>query len=218
MVTPHWLELILTTALVVLGGFQVLVYFRQVAIMDKQADIAANQFNAAIRLDRPYMWISAIPAARSESDDVATGIAHYSMINYGKTPALIEFMCWGLQVVENFDGSPDYTKCTETSGDVVYEAGRYRPSANTPGGAPTDPDYRAGYATKKTDISEAQKAAIRSGKAFLVFVGIVRYKSIFQHEHVGKFAYRYQANRAEPGFGEYRPMSDNKRWHDPTEE
>ncbi len=212
------MELILTTALVVLGGFQVLVYFRQVAIMDKQADIAASQFNAAVRLDRPYMWISAVPAGRSGSDDVETGIAHYSMINYGKTPALVEYMCWGLQVVENFDGSPDYTKCAESSGDVVYEAGQYQPGSNRPGSASTDREYLAGYPTRKIKITEAQKADIRSGKAFLVFVGIVRYKSIFQHEHIGRFAYRYQANRAEPGFGEYRPIADNKKWHDPTEQ
>jgi hypothetical protein len=49
-VRPHWIEVILTIALIVVGGFQVGIYLRQASIMDKQADIAtaANKQNAIV--------------------------------------------------------------------------------------------------------------------------------------------------------------------------
>ena len=52
---PHWVELVLGAALVVIGAFQVCIYGRQTTIMQTQANISADQLAANIADIRPWL-------------------------------------------------------------------------------------------------------------------------------------------------------------------
>jgi hypothetical protein len=86
----HWIEIILTTALVGIAYFQYTVYSRQANIMDKQAHIAAKQNDISIATERAWIW----PTVDIGGDLVFAGngssqiTLKYTLENSGNTPAL----------------------------------------------------------------------------------------------------------------------------------
>jgi hypothetical protein len=55
-VRPHWVEIVLAVALIVVGGAQVCIYLRQASIMDKQATIAEEQTRLAKINERAFIF------------------------------------------------------------------------------------------------------------------------------------------------------------------
>lgn len=165
--------------------------------------------DASKRLERPYMWIYPIPHTRQEvPDPVTTGIARYALVNYGKTPAIIKRMCWGLQVVRDLSLShaPDYKRCSYSGFEQVFEPGQHTPEGSK---------YLAGIALSPIQLTDADREDIGKKSAELMFIARFEYTSIFGDPHSSRFAYSYAVDG--PDAGEFLPVRDRPEWHNPTE-
>ena len=82
----HYVEIILTIALVGIAYFQFTVYKSQAVIMQKEADIASEQNKISMEAQRAFVFVKEIPWAATKSDkgDVAWNIL-ISWENNGRT-------------------------------------------------------------------------------------------------------------------------------------
>jgi hypothetical protein len=79
----HWVEIILTIALVVIGGFQFVVYSRQAEIMEAQDRTARTAQRPWVSFGSPHA-ASAFPVG----DKGGSFSVDYTLKNYGNSPAL----------------------------------------------------------------------------------------------------------------------------------
>ncbi len=86
----HYVEIILTAALVGIAYFQYTVYYRQAGIMQTQADIANWQNNIAEATQRAFVGISRVELVRPKnpSDPHAKWKMTPIIENSGSTPAI----------------------------------------------------------------------------------------------------------------------------------
>jgi hypothetical protein len=84
----HWTTAVLTGGLLVVGVFQVCIYFRQATIMENQAAIAAAQTKIAIADERPWIrWkITSFDDFIETDKNVSFGFS-FRLPNSGKSPA-----------------------------------------------------------------------------------------------------------------------------------
>jgi hypothetical protein len=87
-VRPHWIEIVLAGALIVVGAAQVYIYIRQAGIMTSQAEIANGQLTEAKLARRA--WVSIEPAVGNvvwDKDGVSIDLK-FTIENTGNSPAM----------------------------------------------------------------------------------------------------------------------------------
>jgi hypothetical protein len=85
----HWIEVLLTVALIGVGVGQIMIYLHQAIIMDTQANIASRQLSLSESIERP--WIKASIVKDGDLTYVSgVGVTfpfHFDLTNVGHLPA-----------------------------------------------------------------------------------------------------------------------------------
>jgi hypothetical protein len=89
-VSPHWIEVCLAIALIIVGGAQVTIYLRQASIMETQVSIAAAQNTLTIENSRAFIVLKDISYVHGEPSAEADGRDFILILkNVGKHVAIV---------------------------------------------------------------------------------------------------------------------------------
>lgn len=209
----HWIEVLLTVTLIIVGVLQYTVYNRQAGIMDKQADIAGRQLsdaeNAATESAAQTQAAieAAVKGAEAASKQAATAedterrqLRAYVMVEVSKS-ALSDTGTPTIHLnIRNFGSTPAYNlrhwACYDISSVPDQDADFFAPdlitkSTEAPGSlipphGTIGKEY-SGVTCKNTQLSTEELNEIKAGTKAIYAIGVMKYRDTFGVERVTEY-------------------------------